>query len=83
VVWGGVGLTGGPHQGVAAAAVAPTRAARGGNGGGGRLGRAPGWAAWGPRRGGEGRRLGRGWKPTQRRGRERNSLFILLLIFPF
>jgi hypothetical protein len=60
-------MTGGPHQGVAA--VAPARAARGGRGGGG------GWAARGPRRGGEGRRLDRGWKPTQKGGEREIPLF--------
>jgi hypothetical protein len=68
-------MTGEPHQGVAA--VAPTRAARGGRGGGG------GWAARGPRRGGEGRRLGHGWKPAQKGGREKFPFLILLLISHF
>jgi hypothetical protein len=35
-----------------------------------------GWAAWGTRQGGEGRRLGHGWKPAQKGGRERNSPFL-------
>jgi hypothetical protein len=69
---GGVGMTGGPHQGVAA--VAPTRAARGGHGGGG------GWAARLARprgaHGGEGRDAGwatAGSRP--KKGEERNNPF--------
>jgi hypothetical protein len=58
-------------------AVLPTRAAHGGREGGG------GWAAWGPRRGGEGRRLGRGWKPAQRGGEGEIPFFNSSPNFPF
>jgi hypothetical protein len=73
-----VGLTGGSHQGVAVAVVAPTRAVCAQDAGRGRLGRAGPTAG----RGGAlaGPRLEAGPKGRER---EKFPFFILLLISPF
>jgi hypothetical protein len=79
--FGGEAADGWGPQGGRRRRLQPPRARRAWGAGG--LGRALGWATWGPRRGGEGHRLGRGWKPTQKRGEREIPLLILLLIFHF